>query len=252
MEKEVQAPVASVSTAPKVYQAIVNVMAALAKDGISKDRKNQQQGYNFRGIDDVYNALAQKLSDNKLCMLPISMSPTREERATKNGGTLFYVNISAEFELISAEDGSSKIIQVLGEAMDSGDKATNKSMSAAYKYAALMAFCIPTEGDNDSENHTHEVVAKAPSAPAPKPGDFWTRQKLTIPFSSRHMPVDGQFAPEAWADWEKNFLAAIEKVPDRELLARLQSDNQHILDQFESPKTFELNEACAKRAATFK
>ena len=36
----------------KVYQAIAAVMADMAKDGISKDRKNQQQGYAFRGIDE--------------------------------------------------------------------------------------------------------------------------------------------------------------------------------------------------------
>jgi hypothetical protein len=43
--------------------------------------------------------------------------------------------------------------------MDSGDKASNKAMSAAYKYAAFQAFCIPTEGDNDADSQTHEVAA---------------------------------------------------------------------------------------------
>ena len=43
--------------------------------------------------------------------------------------------------------------------MDSGDKATNKAMSAAYKYAAMQAFAIPTEGDNDADSTTHEVIA---------------------------------------------------------------------------------------------
>jgi hypothetical protein len=42
--------------------------------------------------------------------------------------------------------------------MDSGDKATNKAMSAAYKYMAFQTFAIPTEGDNDADNHTHEIV----------------------------------------------------------------------------------------------
>jgi hypothetical protein len=34
-------------------------------------------------------------------------------------------------------------------------------MSAAYKYAAMQAFSIPTEGDNDTENYTHEVMPKS-------------------------------------------------------------------------------------------
>jgi hypothetical protein len=47
--------------------------------------------------------------------------------------------------------------------MDTSDKATNKAMSAAYKYAALQAFAIPTEGDNDADSHTPEVAPKAPA-----------------------------------------------------------------------------------------
>jgi hypothetical protein len=47
--------------------------------------------------------------------------------------------------------------------MDSGDKASNKAMSAAYKYAAFQAFCIPTEGDNDADATTHEVAAPDPA-----------------------------------------------------------------------------------------
>jgi hypothetical protein len=50
---------------------------------------------------------------------------------------------------------------MIGEAMDSGDKSSNKAMSAAYKYAAFQAFCIPTEGDNDADATTHDVRAIA-------------------------------------------------------------------------------------------
>ena len=157
-----------------VYKAIAAVTDALSKEGITKSRKNQAQGYQFRGIDDIYNALAPELAKNKLCLLPRVLERTCEERQTKSGSTLFYVNVKVAFDFVSAEDGSRHEIVTLGEAMDSGDKATNKAMSAAYKYAALMAFCIPTEGDNDTENQTHEVAPKpAPAAksqaPATKP-----------------------------------------------------------------------------------
>lgn len=82
-----------------------------------------------------------------------------EERASKSGGALFYVTVEAEFDLVSAEDGSKHVVRTFGEAMDSGDKATNKAMSAAYKYAAFQAFAIPTEGDHDADAHTHDVAA---------------------------------------------------------------------------------------------
>ena len=70
---------------------------------------------------------------------------------------MFYVTVEAEFDLVSADDGSKHTIRTFGEAMDSGDKATNKAMSAAFKYAAFQAFCIPTEGDNDADAHTRRL-----------------------------------------------------------------------------------------------
>ena len=52
-----------------VYKAINAVQAELAQTGITKDRRNQQQGYNFRGIDDVFNALSPLLARHGLCIL---------------------------------------------------------------------------------------------------------------------------------------------------------------------------------------
>lgn len=158
--------------APRVYEAIAAVTLALSKEGISKNRKNQQQGYQFRGIDDVYNELSPILAKNKLCVLPRITKRLVTERQAKGGGALFNVVVEAEFDLISAEDGSKHVICTFGEAMDSADKATNKAMSAAYKYACMQAFCIPTEGDNDADATTHEVApAKKPAAPKQPPPD---------------------------------------------------------------------------------
>lgn len=145
---------------PHVYAAIAEVMGELAKVGIGKNNKNTQQNYKFRGIDDVYNALAPLLSKAKLLVLPRVLNRTVTERETKNGGVLFYVVLDVEFDFVSATDGSKHTVRMIGEAMDSGDKASNKAMSAAYKYACMEAFCIPTEGDNDADGTTHEVTSK--------------------------------------------------------------------------------------------
>lgn len=149
---------------PHVYQAIAAVMSRLAKDGIGKDRKNEQQGYKFRGIDDVYNALAPILAEQSLCILPKVQSREVTERQTRSGSTLFYVNVQVDFHFVSAKDGTSHIVSMPGEAMDSADKATNKAMSAAYKYACLQTFCIPTEGDNDADATTHQVAPATSNA----------------------------------------------------------------------------------------
>ena len=146
-------------TAPHVYTAITAITNQMGMYGISKDKKNQQQGYSFRGIDDVLNALSPMLAKNNLCILPYVLERECEQRQSKSGGVLFYVTVRVRFDFVSAVDGSKHEVVMCGEAMDSADKATNKAMSAAYKYAAIQAFCIPTEGDNDPDSTTHEVAA---------------------------------------------------------------------------------------------
>lgn len=170
------ATVAKLNTEPpplpaggNVYAKIAAVQSALAGTGIAKSRKNQQQGYSFRGIDEVYSALAPLLAKHGLCVLPRILTREVTERKTAKGSPLFYVAVEAEFDFVSAEDGSQHTVRTFGEAMDSADKATNKAMSAAYKYAALMAFAIPTEGDNDADAVTHEV------APATMPDHEWAK-----------------------------------------------------------------------------
>ena len=146
-----------------VYKAINAVQIALAKSGIAKDR--QAQTYKFRGIDDVYNAISPLLGEHGLCILPRMIRRDCQERQTAKGSAIFYVIVEAEFDFVAAEDGSCHVVRTFGEAMDMSDKATNKAMSAAYKYAAMQAFAIPTEGDNDTENQDIEPVP----VDAPKP-----------------------------------------------------------------------------------
>lgn len=142
----------------EVLKAINAVQAALAIQGIGKDRKNQSQGYNFRGIDDMYNELAPLLARAKLLVIPHYSERMVVEREGKSGNALFYVTVTGNYTFRSVEDASEiSVGPFYGEAMDSGDKATNKAMSAALKYCFMQTFTIPTEGDNDSENQTHEV-----------------------------------------------------------------------------------------------
>lgn len=153
------------ASAPAVYMAISNVMRAVAKEGLSKDRKNQQQGYKFRGIDDVYNLLCGILAENKLVILPDVEKMEREERPTQKGGVITYTILTVRFKLVSAIDGSFDYVRTVGEAMDSADKSANKAQSAAMKYAELQVFQIPTEGDNDADATTHELAPREQGMP---------------------------------------------------------------------------------------
>ena len=151
--------------APKIFSALAAVTLDLTKDGIGKDRLNEQQRYKFRGIDDIYNALAPLLAKHGVVIIPTVLKREVLERATQKGGLMFSCTLEVRWSLICAEDGSMIEAVTYGEAMDSGDKATNKAMSAAYKYLALLVFCIPTEAspETDADFSTHEVAPRKPA-----------------------------------------------------------------------------------------
>ena len=183
---------------PAVYTAIAAVMEDVGVEGIAKTRKNQQQGYNFRGIDDVYNALAPILAKHKLIIVPRVLSREKTERETQKGGVLFYVVVHVEFDIVCSIDGSHITAATYGEAMDSADKATNKAMSAAYKYMAMQTFCIPTEGDNDSDAHHHEVRSNAAPSHPPVRSQLATGADNASPKSA---PVQTMGKADARADY---------------------------------------------------
>jgi hypothetical protein len=163
----------SEQAAPRVYAAIAAITKDLARTGIAKNRNNTQgQGFKFRGIDDVYNALAPLLAEHGLCIIPRMTSREQIERSSKSGGALFFTTVHAEFDFVSVEDGSKHTACTIGEAQDSSDKSTNKAMSAAYKYACFLTFCIPLEGTPDADESTVEVASAAELLPESQVVDY--------------------------------------------------------------------------------
>ncbi len=144
----------------KVYAAINAVQKVLAVEGITKSRKNVQQGYSFRGIDDMFNAVSSLVAECGLTILPRYTERVQEERQTQKGSALFYTTVKGEFDFVSSEDGSKHTVVTYGEAMDTADKGTNKAMAAAIKYAIMQAFQIPTIGDNDADASTPDPIQR--------------------------------------------------------------------------------------------
>lgn len=140
-----------------IFEAINAVMNDIG--AVGKTSKNTQQGFMFRGIDAVMNAINPALVKNKVFIVPEILEQTREERQTSKGNTLIYSVCKIKYTFY-AEDGSSISCVVIGEGMDSGDKATNKAMSIAFKYACFQVFCIPTEEMVDPDAECHEVKPK--------------------------------------------------------------------------------------------
>jgi hypothetical protein len=130
-------------------------------DAIGKNQKNAQQGFKFRGIDDVYNAVHPILAKHGVFTVPTVLAERTEERQTRNGGNLIYRILTLKYTFFAA-DGSSVEAVVIGEGMDSGDKAANKGMAIAHKYALLQTLCIPTEDMIDPDSEGQEPSTKKP------------------------------------------------------------------------------------------
>lgn len=143
-----------------IYQSITKIMEEVPS--IGKTQRNKTQGFMYRGIDDVMNALQPLLAKNKVFIVPEILEQMREERTTSKGGNLIYSICKIKYKFY-AEDGSSVEAITLGEGMDSGDKATNKAMAIAMKYALFQVFCIPTDEMKDPDSETPEQSTKKSS-----------------------------------------------------------------------------------------
>lgn len=147
---------------PKIYAAICGVMEDIG--AVGKSDFNQQQKFKYRGIDAVMNALNPAMIKHKIFCTPEVIEQTREERSTKSGGNLIYSVCRMRYRFYTT-DGSFVDAIVVGEGMDSGDKATNKAMAVAFKYACFQTFCIPTENlMDDPDKDTPEENVKKPKA----------------------------------------------------------------------------------------
>lgn len=167
-EKTQQTMLVAPNPVPAIYGALVAIGGELARVGITKDRVNPQQNFRFRGVDDVMNTVSPIFAKHGVIFLPTYFDYPDVERTTSKGATLIYTKVRGLFTFVSAEDGSTVTVTTFGVAMDSGDKACNKAMSAALKYALLQTFLIPTEGENDADAATPE-----PSVAKPEGFEAW-------------------------------------------------------------------------------
>ena len=162
----------------KIFGLVGQAMQLIG--AVGKDSKNEQQKFMYRGIDAVMNALNPVMAKLGLFLCPEVLEQTREERTSikkdsygnERTSTLLYSIMKIKYTLY-APDGSNVSCVVIGEGMDSGDKASNKAMSVAFKYAAFQLFCIPTEEMVDPDAECHEVTprnqTKTCEKPAPAP-----------------------------------------------------------------------------------
>ena len=180
----------------------------------------------YKSIIDVMNELHGALTESGVFIVPEVLEENRSTGKSSNGRDLFYTRLKIKFTFYAA-DGSSVNAVVIGEAMDSGDKASNKALSIGLKYAMLQVFCIPTEDEKDPDAQSPqpqpESMKPEPKKPAPKKPakfDFEPKGGETTPEEKREIGLlltsktpDGKliFTKEEvknYSDMRKDFTAA--------------------------------------------
>lgn len=194
----------------KIYKKISLIMAAVG--AIGKDQKNVSQHFSYRGIDDVYNALNRHMAEHKVFTTSTVLRESTEERESRSGGTLITRVYQIRYTF-HAEDGSLVETTVMGEAMDSGDKASNKAFAVAHKYALLQIFCIPTDEVKDPDAESHVAVSKkAEKKESPKQAKNGTkREKIPV-----KMNIDGNWTELDYYDVLQRFALAKGSLGDKD------------------------------------
>lgn len=165
-----------------IHKALSAVMADVG--AVRKESKNQSQGFNFRGIDAVVNAVSPALRKHGVVVYPRVISTDYATVTIGSKGTqMGHVRVVVEYTF-ATDDGSSVVATVAAESMDSGDKATAKAMSVAFRTCLLQTLCLPTdEIDPDAETfeRTPRVVGadSRPRVVSSKPGTLTEAAVLT-------------------------------------------------------------------------
>lgn len=151
------------TTIKNVYEAFAAVMASVV--AIDKGQHNTQQGFAYRGIDQVMQAVGPALRAHGVFIIPTGTELKSETYQTKSNTTMRNVTVTMQFRVYGPGgdyfDGVS-----FGEAADVGDKAVTKAQSVAYRTFLLQALTVPT-GDPDPDSSMHErAVPAAPKSEA--------------------------------------------------------------------------------------
>ncbi len=204
--------------------ALCAVQSELSATGIAKDGRNAAQNFNFRGIDQVMNALAPLMAKHRLIFLPAYDVLSSESRTTTKGGSLFVVTVRLVGRWM-APGGSEIQCSSIGEGADSGDKATNKAMSAALKYLVLQTFMVPVEGMEDSDRDSPPESYPNPPRPTTRPqSDHEAARDSGTPGIGTMLNILGLQKDEALALFESNTGRKFLNV--RDAAARMTADER--------------------------
>lgn len=163
-----------------IFKKMALVMAEIGS--IEKSQRNQAQGYAFRGIDQFVNALNPVLIKHEVFISPRCTSCTSEikevTRSNGKAGIDKHASILMEYDFIASDGSKVTIGPIPAEGVDSGDKATNKALSAALKYALIQTFSIPTQDMEEADRESPVLGAPVKQEYKPSPEKLVTDPQI--------------------------------------------------------------------------
>lgn len=136
-----------------IYQRMLLILGELP--AIGKTQENKQQGFHYRGHDDVMNALNPLLAKHGVFFVPDVLERVTAERKTRQGGTMYEVNLHVRYTFFGVR-GDEFTASAWGEGTDTGDKSTNKAMTMALKNVLAQTFALATAELSDADAETPE------------------------------------------------------------------------------------------------
>lgn len=149
---------------PPPAKTLAEALARIYADGGRYVQKTgQMQGpmrYTFAREGDFIAVLRPLMETHGVTVRPVEYQiVTNEPFERAKGGTSYRVVVLATFELLHVS-GDKAQVQTVGEGQDAGDKAFNKAMTGAMKYALRQSFLVETGDDpDDTSSVEHERAA---------------------------------------------------------------------------------------------
>jgi len=159
------------SETPTIFQALNAAMRDVG--AVRKEQVNQHQRFNFRGVDAVVNAVSPAFREHGIIVAPTLLEKELKETRTSKGAIMEIVHLTVRYTFFGPA-GDKIEATVAAESFDSGDKATAKAMSVAFRTALLQTLALPTDETDDPDHHTFErggpqrrPSAQTPATPGP-------------------------------------------------------------------------------------
>lgn len=186
--------------AENIYTAINKIMGQV---GYIKKQRSPNLNYTYAGEAALIAALRPEMQENGVFVHVADVrNITTREYQTQKGTQMVNVQLTAVIRFYHAPSQTYIDAVACGEGSDTGDKATNKAMTGAYKYALRQTFCIETGDDPDRFQPEPKSNGKAQAEPD-QSGDDDSPAEMTLPTARAFTTSSGKpLGDMTWSELE--------------------------------------------------